>query len=344
MPPAKKNVPPEKRCVGRACGEKIQEPGMKFARYTDVQCDNECADPDSKLCITCKKKKTLFDAGINTKTTWHGIYGEPNIPAKSHIVGSNWSRTQNAENFARATSNVTAKKRTTKKNTNAAAGGNTTRRNAVPATNKMAAVRAAKTAYAALNEGTKAERAGIKKAYTDIASVYENVRTQVKVVEGAASDAKSAAQTAVAELAKAKAAAIQIKEALSTLKAQNAFIRTQATEKKAPAAYNPFDDDTGPSVFVPPATNIKNSSPKPAANTNMFNLFSSTPPATTNTSIFTPPPIFTPPVTTNTSIFTPPPIFTPPANAKAKSKPSTPVATANNLYANIGNFDSPGLA
>jgi hypothetical protein len=91
------------RCTGRRCGTEMkiaQDPTGPY-RFPPVQCKEECA-ADSDLCKTCIKWKAQYDAGKKDK--WHGyIHGE--LPAESHIEGSEWNlklRAKYAEKMAKA--------------------------------------------------------------------------------------------------------------------------------------------------------------------------------------------------------------------------------------------------
>jgi hypothetical protein len=93
------------RCTGRYCipASKFkhdEDPEGPF-RYKEGQCAKECA-ADSDLCKTCISWKTAYEVGKKDK--WHGyIHGE--IPAESHIEGSEWNlklRAKYAEKIARA--------------------------------------------------------------------------------------------------------------------------------------------------------------------------------------------------------------------------------------------------
>jgi hypothetical protein len=93
------------RCTGRYCipASKFKHPEDPEGpfRYKEGQCAKECA-ADSDLCKTCMGWKTAYEVGKKDK--WHGyIHGE--IPAESHIDGSEWNlklRAKYAEKIAKA--------------------------------------------------------------------------------------------------------------------------------------------------------------------------------------------------------------------------------------------------
>lgn len=292
MPPAKKPVAPEeKRCVGRACGLKFQDPGMKYARYQESRCINECADPDSKLCGTCIKREKLYESGANIKTTWHGRMGGP-IPAKSHIVGSEWAL---AQNIANAGGPAPARRTTAKKAASppknsaakAASPKNTSRKTSparspprnttakAPKTNALAAARAARAARAALNVGSKTELKEIGSAVASMAALANAVKEEVQVAAAAANTAKASAKDAVEAYNTAKGASNRVKELLAEARkgavvASKYIVTAGTTKKNSPNLFSFSNMGATAPAPLPPisasaAYNPFNSSPKAAS-------------------------------------------------------------------------------
>lgn len=85
------------RCIGRTCGPNIREEGRAI-RYMSAQCKRAC-EAGSNLCGKCIE----YQAKGPTTKQWHGRYGMiGNLPAYSHIRGSEWNLTTRAKEDAKA--------------------------------------------------------------------------------------------------------------------------------------------------------------------------------------------------------------------------------------------------
>jgi hypothetical protein len=155
---------PENRCIGLKCANKLTDiyPGQKHIRYLLIQCGKKCADPESKLCASCKAAKAKINAGQKVETA-HGEEGGPLYPW-SHGVriksngtyeGSNWHEKAMAANMARMEKEAATE---SKKAETAAKKAETAAKKAATAAKKEA-TEAKKAAAAAGGAGAKAAAA-----------------------------------------------------------------------------------------------------------------------------------------------------------------------------------------
>lgn len=212
MPPKKAAAAagPVRMCGARKCGSTNSNTPAGIPKvYKSAQCQRACAE-GSNLCTLCQKQETAYLGG--KKGMWHGRFDAANIPAESHIKGSEW--------YAAAVAKLAAKEAK-------AAGASAA---AVPAPDVKAAAKEA--------ERAAKEAAAMQKRIATQAAAFE--REQAAYLAGIGrmvnAEMKSAAAAEKAAAKAAAAAARVTKKATSARKPAAAAARRTSSARRSSAA------------------------------------------------------------------------------------------------------------
>jgi hypothetical protein len=245
------NAAGKPRCVGRTCGPNIREEGRAI-RYMSEQCKRAC-EAGSNLCGKCME----YEMKGATAKRWHGRYGaRGNLPAYSHIRGSEWNLTTRAKEDAKvagaaaklAAVGTAAEEKAAKEAAKAAAV-------AAKATERLEKEAAAKIAKAEKERKDEEKRLATEKAKLEKARKDEEKRlaTEKAKIEKAAkaakkeeldmlqaagkliTDAEKAAEKAAREKARTEKAAANAlrRETAKAKKATTAAAKKNVTRKKS---------------------------------------------------------------------------------------------------------------